>query len=377
MNDSGRPRRRLLLLTLASWAGLALLWLLARTEWFVAEIHGRHVGPAFWETLADYSGRLPVSVAELLLFLGTLLLLVWLVRGIRATVRRETPPLRALARGGGRLIAVASIATFLFYLFWGVQYARRPLAERLGWSDAGQIDPDFLTTLADELIDDVNELYRSIHGSDDGGEPTDSGRTVATWNQPLESGFAGAATKLPFDPTFRILRRQAKPALLSALMSWFGISGYYFPWTGEANVNADIPAWSLPLVIAHEKAHQRGVTHEGEANFVGFLACLESANPHARYAALLFAQRQLHARVYFVSPDLYQQLAERRLPGVRRDIEASREFWHRHQGPAADLGHSMNDAFLKLNQVKGGIRAYRSSADLILQLAQARGGTLK
>ena len=118
--------------------------------------------------------------------------------------------------------------------------------------------------------------------------------------------------------------------------------------------------------MAHEKAHQRGITHEGEANFIGFLAAAAGDDPRVRYSALLFAQRQLISRLMMQDGELVASLLERRHPGVQRDIDEAVEFWSRKESAGFEITHVVNDAFLKVNRVEGGVLSYRSSADLIL-----------
>ena len=71
---------------------------------------------------------------------------------------------------------------------------------------------------------------------------------------------------------------RAKPVLLSRLLSYIRYTGFFFPYTAEANLNADSPACLLPSTIAHELAHLRGVAREDEANFCAVVACLESGD---------------------------------------------------------------------------------------------------
>src|ERR1043166_6917252 len=49
-----------------------------------------------------------------------------------------------------------------------------------------------------------------------------------------------------------------KPVYFSGLMSRFGVSGVYSPFTGEPNYNTLQPDCDLPFAVAHEMAHQRG-----------------------------------------------------------------------------------------------------------------------
>ena len=44
----------------------------------------------------------------------------------------------------------------------------------------------------------------------------------------------------------------------STALSAMDFTGFYFPFTGEANLNVDCPASFLPSTIVHEMAHQRG-----------------------------------------------------------------------------------------------------------------------
>ena len=65
-----------------------------------------------------------------------------------------------------------------------------------------------------------------------------------------------------------------KAMRFSRVMSAMGFTGFYFPFTGECNVNVDFPAATLPSTVAHELSHRRGIASEQECNFRAVLACL-------------------------------------------------------------------------------------------------------
>ena len=67
-----------------------------------------------------------------------------------------------------------------------------------------------------------------------------------------------------------------KGMYFSRLMSIIDFTGFYCPYTGEANVNVDSPACLLPSTAAHEMAHQRGIASEQECNFLAVLASTTS-----------------------------------------------------------------------------------------------------
>ncbi|MBO4884578.1 MAG: DUF3810 family protein [Clostridia bacterium] len=84
------------------------------------------------------------------------------------------------------------------------------------------------------------------------------------------------------------------PGVFSAL----GISGLYFPLTGEALVNGDDLPDTLPFTICHEMAHQAGWAREEDANYRAFLACEAGSDPLFRYSAsftmLIYAMEALY-----------------------------------------------------------------------------------
>ena len=126
--------------------------------------------------------------------------------------------------------------------------------------------------------------------------------------------------------------------------------------------------------IAHEKAHQRGVTSEDEAGFVGFLFCVRAGDDLLAYSGWLFAQRQLLRQVARLDPEGARDLIAARDPLVQADVDRARAFWSSHRGWAMRAGTTVNDRFLRLNRVTGGIRSYGMAARLLLLYARAKGG---
>ncbi|MFH0946186.1 MAG: DUF3810 domain-containing protein [Planctomycetota bacterium] len=344
---------------------MGLLWLLCRSATFVEEIYAARVAPGISVFLTGLTGPVPFSVAEVLLAAFAATVLFLLARGTLRVVRRKATPVQALRSGAARLLAPAVVIVLLFYCLWGIQYARAPLAERLGFAEGTEVQ-SHLAAICGESVSVVNELYEQIHGSVDAGAPTRLPGDPDRFEEALDQGYARIAAELDLGEAFARSRGPVKRGFLSRLMSWFGISGYYFPFSGEANVNREVPACQRLHAMAHEKAHQRGITHEGEANFIGFLAAAASDDPLMRYSAQLFAQRQLLSRLMMQDGEPGGSLLRLRHPGVQRDIDDAAAFWARMEGTGFAITHVVNDTFLKANRVEGGVLSYRSSADLIL-----------
>ena len=83
------------------------------------------------------------------------------------------------------------------------------------------------------------------------------------------------------------LDSRVKTVMLSEPWTYTHITGVYTFFTGESNLNVNMPDYTLPFTAAHEFAHQRGVAREDEANFIAYIACINSDDPYIKYSGAL------------------------------------------------------------------------------------------
>lgn len=339
----------------------------------VAEMLFGAIGPTLSSGLSRITGLVSFSLAELVIVAFVVRQLWGATRGWRDLRDGARTVSNAAAAGALRLASDIGIIVALFYLLWGFHYARSPLSARLGW-DSETIGPGEVRKLAQEMVEAANFAYVSVHGSDDHGEPTVLEMERAELFDSLREGWEPAESILGPAPLPVFGFGDPKPLASSRLLDYMGVSGFYFPWTGEANFNRGIPAPTLPHALAHEMAHQRGYAREDEANFVGFLVAATAEGDSVRYSAYLFAQRQLIGAVARTDLEAAQELVGQRLAGVQRDIDAVREYWERFEGPASQAARRVNDAYLRTNRVPGGILNYGRSVELLVAYSRSRGG---
>jgi hypothetical protein len=362
---------------------LALLALALFSRWDAGleGVYAAWIGPGVNVLQTGFTRWVPVSFAEFVVLAGGFWLLVV---PAAAWLRVPAGERRAAAEAEvWRGVAVASFVVLAFYALWGLNYARADLPTRLGWAEspdrggsmANESAAQELTRLAEQLVRGANAEYLNATGSSDLGRPSGMSDARAT-DRALEDSLAELSGTLRWSGLNALGRGPVKPVMASGIMSRLGISGIYFPLTGEANVNRMTPASQLPLSMAHEKAHQRGITSEDEANFVGFLAAASSDDPYARYSALLFAQRQLLNELYVMEPEKTAELVAERLPGVQRDVDAAADYWRQFDGPPRRAQETINDTYLRINGVEGGIDSYQMSARLLVRWAREQGGQL-
>ena len=400
-------RRVLAVAVLLSLIVLAAAWYVAADINWIEKTYATRIAPAISIILTRLSGAVPISLAELFV-LGLPLVIAfrfarvfWSALQARSHHmfghhRRHSRP--SLLTELGLLAAMVSIGAATFYGAWGLNYARPDLETRLGWSGladeplSDELAAIELEALTEQLVEAANSTYVQLHGSVDLGRP--STLTVEARMNPiavaslfgaprqarytidgaLDDGYAVASEELGLTPDVSIPRGRAKAVAASRLMSHLGLAGFYFPWTGEANYNRDMPGFQLPQTIAHEKAHQRGISSEDEANFLAYIAGLRSTSDFARYSAEVFGQRQLFRELIALNPEAAERLLENRYPGVQRDVNDANAYWRSFDGAPKDIQRDVNDAYLKFNGVEEGIDAYAQSARLIVLYARASGG---
>lgn len=269
------PARHAVLLISLAW--LAAYFLLRENRAVMNFLCKALVRP--WHAFA---GRLfsavPFSVTEwVILFLaalGAVLLVLLIVRLIR---RRWVKAYRT----GMTILSVSAAMFALFCLWWGVLYYSDSFTEQAGL-ERRDISVQELETVTRYFAEQANAAGEHAECGEDGvfrADKSDIFRRSADIYGGAEQIFPCLAA-----PAVR-----AKPVLLSRLLSYIRYTGFFFPYTAEANLNADSPACLLPSTIAHELAHLRGVAREDEANFCAVVACMESGDEDYRYSGALLA----------------------------------------------------------------------------------------
>jgi hypothetical protein len=337
----------------------------------VERLYSRRAFPRVASALSALSRPFPFPVGELLLpclvILAFVLLFVRTVRAARAagshSVRHRVAHL--LFDVGVSAAWAASASAVVFMLVFGLNYERLPLAESLGYEQR-PVTADELEPMAAEVVDGVNSNYDAAHapGAVVPGEP-EVARVLEESYGRLAAALPGLVPAGDYGPP--------KPAALSWALTRAGVSGFYFPLTGEANYNRLMPDFQRPFTMAHEMAHQRGFARESEANFVAFLVCTQSSHPFVRYSGYRNGLGLL-TELRRVAPEKVPGLFKRLGPGYRSDSEAARRFWSQAGGRIASVSGSINDIYLKANRVRSGAANYSESTALLIGYYLKRNG---
>lgn len=297
---------------------------------------------------------LPFSLAEVL----CTALVVWLLVMAVLTVRGQLRGRRVLGR---RLLGLAALTVWIAAgasWLWGVHYYGTSFGEK---SDlvAAPVSADELRATTLWFAEGANRTGRQVQRDDAGRLAADSAAILAAGDDSL----AGLAAEYPFLDGGA---RNPKPALYSPLMSAAGFTGYIFPFTGESTLNVDCPNVFLPVTIAHEQAHQRGVAPEQEANFVGVAACLEHPDVLWQYSGWLFGFLHLSNALYAADPSAWWEAWGQLEAGPAADLLWNDEYWASFEGPVEELAENTYTAFLQSYGQDLGMASYGACVDLLV-----------
>ena len=239
-------------------ASLLLLWAAREFPGFV-DWYTVHIYPVWVGMFGRIFGVLPFSAAEIGLYLLAGAAALYIIRNWR---RPADVGARALFWAG---------ALFLSYsLNCGVNYSCRPFSADLPYGREERTEEE-LAELCAYLAEQANRLADWAGVSLTPGEYAAEGRAAMG---KLGEEYPRLAGYYP----------QPKYLTFPWILSVQQLSGVYSPFTVEANYNNAMVSYNIPHTICHELSHLKGFMREDEANFIGFLACLESDSPAFAYS---------------------------------------------------------------------------------------------
>lgn len=174
----------------------------------------------------------------------------------------------------------------------------------------------------------------------------------------------------------RSLYSAPKPVAMSRIMSYAGISGVFFPFTLESNINVNEPFFMFPVTMAHELAHQCGFMQEDEANFIAYLACKQLDDPTMLYSGLFLAFKHSISALEEINPELAAEITSSLSQAVLRDILQNEQYLARYEGIISNISNTVNDLYLKTNNQADGVDSYARMVDLLLAEQRASAGDI-
>jgi hypothetical protein len=320
--------------------------------------YSRWIYPALASAVGGFTGFLPFSLAEFALVAFALGIIAYIIRSLYK---------KRFARLAATLLCWAALIWFGFIALCGLNYHRETVAQNSGLT-VQPSSAEELAGLCAELAELANENAAQVARDESGVMRLSTGSAYETAKLAPKAFAALGETRREFAG----FCARPKPVLASVGLSLADIVGFYFPFTFEANVNADVVGYAIPSAMTHELAHFKGYMREDEANFIAYLACMASGDADFRYSGIMLALRYCLNALYAADRDAYSATMAALAPEVTADYAANDAYWRRFEGPIAEVSHTVNDVYLKTNRQEAGVKSYGQMVDLLLAERRAK-----
>jgi len=293
--------------------------------------------------ISPVSNLIPISLDDFFYFL---LILILIVLVLLLIIRKIS-----FSKAGKLMLNILATTYILFYVLWGFNYFREDLYQRLKLTKHEPSTKAFILQLT-KLVNNTNKSWCTFENWDKEQVALNIEKSYKTLAPALKINYPGG-------------KRKAKSITVSRFFAQAGISGYYGPFFNEVHVNSYILPVEYPFILAHEKAHQFGITNEAEANFYAWLVCTNSKSKQLQYSA------NLHVLQYFLYQgyqlEEYPKIIAKLDKRVKKDLEKIRENWMSLRNEKIDEAASkVNDFYLKTNKIKDGVKEYSGVVKFVM-----------
>lgn len=346
---------------LLAWPiGFGLYFLAVNSKEAAENVCARGIFRFFGGVMSRISGIIPFSLAELLLILFALFVPTMMIITVIRLIRRKKR-LLCVTRALRDTVIMVGIIFAWFMLGGGVNYYRYEFADYCGL--------EIQKSTKEELFELCMSLSQKANAARDALGVSESQPYISQLTN-RERAKEAQKAMIKLSGEYEVLEGYypvPKSVFFSRAMSEFNITGVYFPWTVEANVNVDIPDYSKGSVLCHELSHLRGFMREDEANYIGYLAAVNSDSAELRYSGYMSALINSGNRLYSEDMEMYYAVAATYSEGLRTDMRASHEYWKDFEDTVlSEAGETMNNVYLKANSISDGTKSYGRMVDLLL-----------
>jgi hypothetical protein len=318
--------------------------------------------PAFGRFLRYLFGWLPFSIGDVLYGLIIIWVIWKLVKMTRAVFKKQVT-MQSFVAGIYKTFRILLITYIVFNSFWGINYNRVGIADQLHLS-MNKYSLEDLKKINGLLVEKTNTAKKSL---EEGNFQYPSKKQLFS---KVQAAYQQVQTVYPF---LKYQPVSLKPSVWSWVGNYMGFTGYYNPFTGEAQVNTLVPKFLQPFTTCHEVAHQLGYAKEMEANFVAYLAATASQDTLLHYSVYLdlfmYSNRNLFMSDSTAAKEFRQQL----IPAVTEDLKEWKAFNKKFRNPVEPVFRWIYGIYLERNQQPQGVLSYDEVTGFIIAYYKKNG----
>lgn len=338
-------------------------------DWYTAYIFQIWVG-----IFARFMNIFPFSVGEILIVIAVILALTAVILGILCIFLRVRKGFVEKVLRFYKLLSIICVNAGLIVTFnYSILYHCNRIDPN-EYKENRQYTVSELEILRNFIVEKCN-YYAMIMERDASGDIIYNGDMQETAKEALR-GLSEEYPRLAgYYPDVKIIH-------FSNLMSQAYIAGVYFSFSMEANCNGNMYIANYPTTYCHELAHMQGYSFEDEAEFLSYMACVNSEDEFFKYSGYLeafaYVQMAYQESLDYGNGELDWDRYHNQpvcLDYVLTDgVFLKQEMWEEVENSAivstdvvSEISHTMNDMSIKANGVEEGAASYDGLVELLLQ----------
>lgn len=267
----------------------------------------------------------------------------------------------------GWVLAVVSLGWCLHTGLYGLNQYASPLAEDIRLTIDSDITTTDLINAATWYRDQANALALQVP------RKSDSTLDAPTFQETAENAADGFHHLVYVDnyPVFAGSTIPVKELGWADMYTSMGIAGVTMPLTGEAAVNPNTHAVSLPWTICHEMAHRMCIAPERDANLAAFLACRANSDVIYQYSGYFMAFRYCYNALASISTSTAANAANQIYDGINEqlmaDLKDYKAYYNTVQdADSVDFANKVNNSYIQASGDESGTRSYGEVTDLLV-----------
>ena len=349
MTLDGPYKKRFILLAILITILLALQCILPALPG-AGTAFSEHIFQPFQYLRNKIFGNVAVSFGDIFYVAAGMALLVLMIRWIFFILHFNRYK-HSLGRSILRTLIGACIIYLLFFLGWGGNYNKPPLSDSWKLNDTASLSDSALFTFDSCLISRLNNYAPHYHA-------------ISFKETDIR---AAAYYRLNTDISMKLIGLNVKPSFFGQTMQYMGIQGYYNPFTGEAQVNSQLPDFMLPFVVCHELAHQVGIAAEDDANLMAYALGTTAKDTAFNYSCYFNLWLYTHSRLKMEDSARARRLYKTLNTTSVAHLDTLRAINKRYRSKIGRYSNGLYDGYLRFHHVKHGIESY----DDVVQSAYA------
>ena len=334
----------------------ALLFIMSRYIGDFANLYYKYIYNTLVNTVSRGISLIPFSIYEIILYGFVIYIFTKIIMYIYLGLTKTISFKEIIVNSTTNLLIYISIFIFLNIIAQSVNSFKSDFVTLTGLKIEDSSE-EKLIELCDNFKDKLSELDGKIEKDEYGLLKVDDNVKEEGINSMKDLGESYPILK-GFYPC-------PKPYIFSKLMSYQLLEGET-TFTIEANYNNDMPSFNIPSAICHELSHIRGFNNEDEANYISFLACINSKNYEYQYSGYLMAYSYCMNDLYDFNLEAFKKINNELSDNVKLELKNDALYWNKYRGGISNLYNKVYDILLKVGGQEDGIKSYNGVVKLLI-----------